>query len=167
MKRILDWLTVLFLGFALIAAVQLHYAQTKQSYVIWLALLILDLPFVTAVLVYLGRRGFNTFPPVTERTKRILDWLTLIPLGFWPGTIIWSSYTHNEHTPVILTVFMVMNLPLFIASVIWLVLRMDKIPMIRWFTYNIVMRGVGHIIIAAILLLLLVKWLWKVVNGVT
>jgi hypothetical protein len=161
MKRIIDWLSLLFLAFALAAAIQLHYAQTKQSYVIWLIVLILNLPFATAALVYLGRRGFNTFPPMTERTKRVIDWLTLIPLGYIPATIVWLDYMHNDHPSAFWLLLLIIDGFLIPASLFWLGLRMDKIPIVHWFAYKFVMRGFFHLFVAVLLLVILIQWLWR------
>ncbi len=170
-KRIIDWLTLLFLGGALAAAVRLHFTQTKQSFVIWLVLLILDLPFAAAALIWLGHRGLNTFPPMTERTKRVIDWLTLVPLGLWSATMTLVYYAPNEQAPVTFSILMLFNIPLTAVSIIWLGLRRNKIPAARWVTYKAAMHpylgllfgfAAPLLLLIAIptLLLVLVKWLW-------
>lgn len=98
-----------------------------------------------------------------ESTKRVIDWLTLIPLGFMPASRVWFHYTHNDHPSVIWIVLLIIDLPLAFASFIWLGLRMDKIKIVHWYTYNIAMfpfRGILFIF-GCLAIVLLIQWLWR------
>jgi hypothetical protein len=97
-------------------------------------LLTLDTPYAVAALIWLGWRFF----PRGKGTKRIIDWLTLIPLGFWPTTVVWALYTHNERSrpSAIWLALLLINFLLSLASMFWLLSRIDKIKIIHLFSYN-------------------------------
>jgi hypothetical protein len=121
-----------------------------------------DSPFAAVALIWLGWRVHSSLPK-GERTKRIIDWLTLIPLGFMPASLVWFNYTDTLHQrpPVIWLVLSIIHIPIGAASFIWLGLRMDKIPIVHWLAYKFVMRGFLHLFFAVVLLLILMQWLWR------
>jgi hypothetical protein len=98
-----------------------------------------------------------------ERTKRAIDWLTLLPLGFMPATKVWFHYTHNDHPSVIWLVLLIIDGLLVPASFIWLGLRMDKIRIVHWVTYNIAMFPFRALlfILGCLAIVILIQRLWR------
>jgi hypothetical protein len=136
-KRIFDWLTLPFLGLPA-AVIWIAYINNTQPSMIWIALLIFDIPFAAAALVWLGWRSLITLPR-GERTKRIIDWLTLVPLGYMPARLAWVLYTHNnQHPSPIASALLLIDIPFVIASIVWLALRAvnDKIKIAHWFIWS-------------------------------
>jgi hypothetical protein len=164
-KRVIDWLTLPVLGL-LAAVIWFGYINNTHPPKIWAALLMFDIPFAALALIWLGWRFLSSLLsilPKGERTKRIIDWLTLIPLGFPPVTAVWAQYTYNGYPPVVWTVLLIVDLPLAIASLIWLALRVDKISIVRWCYYNIA-RFPDRVILFAfgcLAIALLIKRLWR------
>jgi hypothetical protein len=147
-KRIFDWLTLPFLGLPA-AVIWIAYINNTQPSMIWIALLIFDIPFAAAALIWLGWR-FLIKLPKTEITKNVIDWLTLIPLGYMPATLAWILYTHNnQHPSPIASALLLIHLPFVIASIVWLALRAvnDKREIAHWFIW-------GWLAIVMLLLLL-------------
>jgi hypothetical protein len=120
-KRVIDWLTLPVLGLPA-AVFWFDYINNTRPSKIWIVLLMLDIPFAAAALIWLGWRLFSILLR-EERTKRIIDWCTLIPLGFPPAALVWAHYTHTTHPPVIWLVLLIIDLPLTVASIMWLALR--------------------------------------------
>jgi uncharacterized membrane-anchored protein YitT (DUF2179 family) len=159
-KRIIDCLALLALG--LPAAIIWFDCTNNQHASIWIVLLIFDLPFAIAAFFWLGWRLLSVFPK-GERTKRVIDWLTLIPFGFWPAMIVWADYAHYDHPSAIWIALLVVNIPFVVASVTWLGVRRDKIRIIHWFIYNIAMFPGRRIlfIFACLAIALLIRSLWR------
>jgi hypothetical protein len=157
-KRVVDWLTLPILGLPAAAVIWFGYVNNTHPSKIWILLLTLDTPFTVAALIWLGWRFLQT----GEGTKRVVDWLTLIPLGFWPATAVWA-HTHNEARPVIFIALLVINIPLSVASIVWFSLRMDKIKIVHWFAYNIFMFRGRKLLFAfgCLAIVLLIKRLWS------
>lgn len=98
-----------------------------------------------------------------ESAKRVIDWLTFIPLGFWPATLVWSHYTHYDHPSAIWIVLLAVNLPLVCASLIWLGLRVEKVKILRWWYYNIAVFPLQRLlfILGFVAIVLFIQWLWR------
>jgi hypothetical protein len=102
---------------------------------------------------------------MNEQTKRVIDWLTLIPIGFLPASRVWIHYTHTENSraSALFIVLAITDIPLILASFIWLGLRTEKIKLVRWLYYNIIAiksRGLLFFI-AWVFILVLIKRLWR------
>ena len=121
-KRIIDWLALPLLGLPA-AVMWFGYVNNIRPSKLWIVFSIFDIPFAGAALIWLGWRFVSRLPK-TERTKRIIDWLTLIPLAYIPVSLAWVLYAHSNHQPptIWLALFLI-HIPFVIASVIWLILR--------------------------------------------
>jgi hypothetical protein len=76
-----------------------------------------------------------------ENTKRIIDWLTLIPFGYIVVAFLWAwNEPLDKPAPRTFAVLALLEAPLLGASIIWVFIRMDKIKIVHWFTYNIAMK---------------------------
>jgi len=161
-KRVIDWLTLPVLGL-LAAVIWFGYINNTHASKVWIVVLMFDTPFAAAALIWLGWRLLSSLPR-GEKTKRIIDWLTLIPLGFWSVMLVWAHYTDNDdHPPAIWIALLIINIPLVVASFTWLALRMDKIRTVHWFTYNIAMFPGRRIlfVFACLAIVLLILRLWR------
>ncbi len=98
-----------------------------------------------------------------DGTKRAIDWLTFIPFGFWLISAFWFQFTHDDRVSVIWIVLMFANLPLTMASILWLIVRMDKITPVRWVIYNIAMYRLRRFLLLVCLVtaVVLLKWLYR------
>ncbi len=162
-RRIIDWLTLPFLGLPA-GIICIAYINNTQPSKIWIVLLIFDIPFATAALIWLGWRFLISLPR-GERTKRTIDWLTLLPIGFLPALRVWLHYTHTEHDhpSAILGALIIIDVPLSVASITWLGFRTDKIRPLRWWYYNFGMFPLGRLMTALgfVVIILFIKALWR------
>jgi hypothetical protein len=135
-KRIVDWLALTFLGLPT-AVMWFDYVNNIHPSKLWIVFLIFDIPFAGVALIWLGWRFLSSLPK-TERTKRIIDWLTLIPLAYMPVSLAWVLYTHNNYQPpTIWLTLLIIHFPFLIASVIWLSLRAaNNLNTARWVLYG-------------------------------
>jgi hypothetical protein len=162
-KRMIDWLTLPFLGYAIAAPLWFHYTPNGHPSPFWRVLLIFDLPFALAAIAWLGWRCVSSLQPMTDSTKRVIDWLTLPVLAFMPASIIWSHYTHTTHPPVIWLVLLFIDVPLVVASVTWLAFRVDEIKVVYWL-YEYIGRYPFRrflLILGCVAITLLIIWLWS------
>jgi hypothetical protein len=160
-KRVIDWLTLPFLCLPA-TVIGFSYINNTHPSKILIALLMFDTPFAAAAFIWLGWR----FLPWGERTKRIVDWLTLIPLGLWPTMVVWAHYTRNDGPPsLIFLTLLLINFLLSLTSFFWLLSRIDEIKMLHWFTYNIAMSRMLLFTLCCLAIVLhlikLINWLWK------
>ena len=102
-------------------------------------------------------------PPVKESTKRVIDWLTLIPIGFIPGSLVWFHYMNIEHPPSIWLVFLVIDIVLAPPSIIWLIVRGDRIPIVHWYTYSVATSPWRVILFGfcCLAIVMIIKWVWR------
>lgn len=160
-NRIIDRLTLPALG---LPATVLMFEYTNNQYPskILTVLLIFAMPFAIAAFIWLGWR-FLSILPKGEGTNCIIDWLTLIPLGYLPALAVWGHYAHINQPSTIWLVLGAVDVPLALTSFIWLGLRADKIKLVHWFVYDIAM--VPHRAILFVLsswgIVILVRWLWS------
>ena len=80
-KRIIDRLVLPVLSLPA-AAFWFYYINNTHPSKIWIVLLMFDVPFAAAALIWLCWCLFS-FILREERRKRIVDWFTLIPFGFF------------------------------------------------------------------------------------
>lgn len=125
-KRIMDCLAFLVLGVPA-AIFWFDYTNNRSPSKIWIVLSSLDVPFAIAALIWFGWRLLKG-----ESTKRVIDWLTLVPLGFMPASMVCLHYWHIDQPPTIWVALLIIDIPLALTSIIWLILREDKIRIVRW-----------------------------------
>jgi hypothetical protein len=122
-KRIADWVALTILGLA--AFLWFDYTGDIHPSSIWIVLLMLDIPFAVAAVIWLWGRLLTPLLR-EERTKRIVDWLALIPIGFLLSIILWGLIDRNGHPSGIWNVLIVSEVPLGFASIMWLIFRKAK-----------------------------------------
>lgn len=158
-KRLIDWLTLPFLGYAIVAAFGFHLSLFGH------VLLIFDLPFVLAAIAWLGWRFLSSQPPLSESTKRVIDWLTLPFFAYLPAALLWAYYTHTTHPPKIWVVLWLTDGLLVATSVMWLLFRGKKVKIVDWFERYIVSIP-SHWFVPILILgisagIALIHWLWS------
>jgi hypothetical protein len=166
-KRAIDWLTLPLLGYAIAAALWFHYTADDHPALFWRVLLMFDIPFAGAAIIWLGWRCLGSLPPLSESTKRVIDWLTVPVLAYIPASFIWAYSTGlgSTHPPKIWLVFLFIDVPFAFASMLWLASRADEIKVVYWFYKYIGMYPFRRFLFAMIFLSCLLavahllKWL--------
>lgn len=129
-KHILELFAVLVI--AIPAAIVLYnYVSNTTTPKVLIALISLNIPCVIAALLWFWWR-FLKLLPEGERGKRIIDWLALGPLSLMPASMVWLHYYGDiNNPPNIWMLLMVINIVPQSASIAWLIIRNEKIEIVR------------------------------------